>query len=80
MKKLLHTLYGLGASVVLLGALFEIGNLNYGNIDGLMVLKIGLGIEAAVFFISAFDYSSLPASTKKGYRWTIKQVKDDDKK
>lgn len=77
MKKLLHTFYGIGASVVLLGALFEIGGINYGNIEGLDILKAGLATEAAVFFISAFDYSGIPKGSKSGYRWTIKKEKDE---
>ena len=80
MKRILHTFYGVGASVVLVGALIEIGGLNYGDIDGLMLLKAGLAVEALVFFISAFDYSSLPKSEKRGYKWTIKQEKVDGTK
>ncbi len=76
MKKILHTFYGIGASVVLLGALFEIGDLNYGDITGLMLLKVGLGVEAVVFFVSAFDYSDVQG-TKSGYKWTVKKEKDE---
>lgn len=74
MKRILHTLYGVGAAVVLIGALFEIGNINYGNIDGLMMLKIGLGVEAGVFLISAFDYSGVENGSN--YKWTIKKEKN----
>ena len=79
MKRLLHTFYGIGAAVVLVGALFEIGDLNYGNIDGLMLLKAGLGVEAVVFLVSAFDYSDIKSGKKSGYRWTIRKEKDEAK-
>ena len=79
MKKLIHTFYGIGAAVVLVGALLEVGDINYGSIKGLMVLKIGLGIEALVFFVSAFDYSGIEPGKKSGYRWTIRKEKDETK-
>ena len=44
-------LYGLGASVVILGALFKINH--YPGAD--IMLIIGLGTEAAIFFFSAFE-------------------------
>ncbi len=44
-------LYGIGASVVILGALFKIQH--YPG-AGLM-LGIGLGVEAVIFFVSAFE-------------------------
>ena len=79
MKKILHTFYGVGAAVVLVGALLEIGDLNYGSIKGLMVLKAGLAIEAVVFLVSAFDYSGIEPGKKSGYRWTIRKEKDETK-
>ena len=79
MRKLLHTFYGIGAAVVLVGALLEVGDINYGSIKGLMVLKVGLAIEAVVFFVSAFDYSGIAPGRKSGYRWTIRKEKDEIK-
>ena len=77
MKKILHTFYGIGAAVVLVGALLEVGDINYGSIKGLTVLKAGLGLEAMVFLVSAFDYSEVKPGKKSGYRWTIKKEKDE---
>ena len=77
MRKILHTFYGIGAAVVLVGALLEVGDINYGSIKGLTVLKAGLAIEAVVFFVSAFDYSGIAPGQKSGYRWTIKKEKDE---
>lgn len=50
-KKFMNMVYGLGASVVILGALFKIMHWPGGN----LMLIIGLVVEALVFAISAFD-------------------------
>lgn len=50
-KKLMNMVYGLGASVVILGALFKIMHWPGGN----LMLIIGLIVEAIVFAISAFE-------------------------
>jgi len=50
-KKFMQKLYGWGASVVILGALFK---LMHWPAAGFM-LTLGLGTEAIIFFISAFD-------------------------
>jgi gliding motility-associated protein GldL len=50
-KKLMNMIYGLGAAVVILGALFKIMHWPYGN----EMLIAGLVTEAFVFFISAFE-------------------------
>lgn len=44
-------LYGWGASVVILGALFKINHYPYAN----EMLIVGLGTEALIFFFSAFE-------------------------
>jgi len=44
-------LYGIGASVVILGALFKINHYPFAN----EMLVIGLGTEAIIFFFSAFE-------------------------
>ncbi|MDB0601884.1 gliding motility protein GldL [Tenacibaculum maritimum] len=54
-KKLMNMVYGLGASVVILGALCKIQHLSFGPITGGMILTIGLIVEALVFAISAFE-------------------------
>ena len=50
-KKLMNMVYGLGAAVVILGALFKIMHWPFGN----EMLIIGLITEAFVFTVSAFE-------------------------
>lgn len=50
-KKLMQMVYGLGASIVILGALFKIMHWPFGN----LMLIIGLIVEACVFAVSAFE-------------------------
>lgn len=50
-KKLMNMVYGLGAAVVIIGALFKIMHWPYGN----EMLIAGLLVEAAVFAFSAFE-------------------------
>jgi len=50
-KKFMARLYGWGASVVILGALFKIQH--YKGAGGMLML--GLGTEAIIFFFSAFE-------------------------
>ena len=50
-KNFMARLYGLGASVVILGALFKINH--YSGAD--IMLLIGLGTEAIIFFFSAWE-------------------------
>lgn len=50
-KKLMNMVYGLGASVVILGALFKIMHWPFGN----EMLILGLIVEAGVFAFSAFE-------------------------
>jgi gliding motility-associated protein GldL len=47
--------YSIGASIVILGALFKILHINLGPLTGGTLLMIGLGVEAAIFFLSAFE-------------------------
>lgn len=58
-KKLFNMAYGLGASIVILGALFKIlhWELNLGafTLGGGTLLAIGLITEAIIFAISAFE-------------------------
>ncbi|NCT17222.1 MAG: gliding motility protein GldL [Flavobacteriaceae bacterium CG_4_8_14_3_um_filter_34_10] len=58
-KKLFNMAYGLGASVVILGALFKILhwelNLGFATLDGGFLLAVGLITEAIIFAISAFE-------------------------
>lgn len=54
-KKTMNMVYGLGAAIVIIGALFKIQHLSIGPITGGIMLTIGLIVEAAVFAFSAFD-------------------------
>ena len=54
-KKMFNMAYGLGASIVILGALFKIQHLSIGPLTGGIMLMLGMGVEALVFAISAFE-------------------------
>ena len=50
-KRFMAYVYGWGASVVLLGALFKINHYPYAS----EMLLVGLSVEALIFFLSAFE-------------------------
>ena len=54
-KKTMNFVYGMGAAVVIIGALFKIQHITLGPITGGLMLTIGLLVEAGVFAVSAFD-------------------------
>jgi hypothetical protein len=54
-KKVMNMAYGLGAAVVIIGALMKIIHKDLGPLTGSMLLTIGLVTEAAIFALSAFD-------------------------
>lgn len=58
-KKAMNFVYGMGAAVVIVGALFKIQHISLDlgifNLSGGLMLTIGLLVEAGVFAISAFD-------------------------
>jgi len=54
-KKLMNMVYGLGASIVLVGALFKILHFSIGPLTGGLMLTIGLLTEAIIFAVSAFE-------------------------
>tara|TARA_B110000503_G_scaffold109669_1_gene164122 strand:+ start:922 stop:1533 length:612 start_codon:yes stop_codon:yes gene_type:complete len=51
----MNFVYGMGAAIVIIGALFKIQHISYGFLTGGFMLTIGLVVEAGVFAISAFD-------------------------
>ena len=53
-KKILNMVYGLGASIVLIGALFKILHFQIGPLTGGVMLTLGLLTEAFIFAYSAF--------------------------
>ena len=54
-KKTMNFAYGMGAAVVIIGALFKITHIEYGFFTGNLMLTIGLVVEAAIFALSAFE-------------------------
>lgn len=54
-KEKMNFIYGMGAAIVIVGALFKIQHLSYGFLTGGFMLTVGLIIEAVIFAISAFD-------------------------
>jgi gliding motility-associated protein GldL len=64
-KKLFNMAYGLGASVVIIGALFKILHWEFGPLTGGLLLAVGLITEALIFAISAFE----PVDDE--YNWSL---------
>lgn len=58
-KKRMNFIYGMGAAMVIIGALFKIQHISFGFLTGGFMLTIGLITEALVFGVSAFDYSEI---------------------
>ena len=54
-KKQMNFAYGMGAAVVIIGALFKITHFEFGAITGNLMLTIGLVVEALIFALSAFE-------------------------
>ena len=54
-KKQMNFAYGMGAAVVIIGALFKITHIEFGFITGNLMLTIGLVVEALIFALSAFE-------------------------
>ncbi|WP_100611847.1 type IX secretion system motor protein PorL/GldL [Confluentibacter lentus] len=54
-KKFMNMAYGLGAAIVIIGALFKITHMEFGFINGNLMLTLGLVTEAIIFAISAFE-------------------------
>ena len=64
-KKQMNFAYGMGAAVVIIGALFKITHIELGLITGNLMLTIGLVVEAAIFALSAFE----PVDEEEKYKW-----------
>ncbi len=59
--KIMNMVYGIGAAVVIIGALFKIMHWPFGN----QMLIAGLVTEAFVFLVSAFE------PVDEGYDWSL---------
>ena len=64
-KKTMNFAYGMGAAVVILGALFKITHIEFGMLTGNLMLTIGLVVEAAIFALSAFE------PVEDEYKWEM---------
>ena len=53
--KVMNFAYGMGAAVVIIGALFKIAHFEFGPLTGTLMLTIGLVTEALIFALSAFE-------------------------
>jgi len=71
-KKAMNFAYGMGAAVVIVGALFKITHIEFGPITGNLMLTIGLVVEALIFALSAFE------PVEDEYKWenVYPQLKD----
>ncbi|OAD45245.1 type IX secretion system motor protein PorL/GldL [Polaribacter atrinae] len=54
-KVLFNMAYNIGASIVILGALFKLNHISFGWFNGSNVLAVGLIAEALIFLMSAFE-------------------------
>ncbi|MDY0088812.1 MAG: gliding motility protein GldL [Flavobacteriaceae bacterium] len=54
-KKTMNFAYGMGAAIVIIGALFKITHFEIGPLTGNLMLTIGLVTEAVIFALSAFE-------------------------
>jgi gliding motility-associated protein GldL len=66
-KKITNMVYGLGAAIVIVGALFKIQHLSIGPLTGGVMLTVGLLVEAAIFTMSAFEAPSEDLDWAKVY-------------
>ncbi|MDW5287531.1 gliding motility protein GldL [Formosa sp. PL04] len=85
-KRFMNMAYGLGASVVIIGALFKITHIEFGILNGNNLLTIGLVAEALIFAISAFepvdnelDWSLVYPELSGGAMQTSKSKKEEPK-
>lgn len=83
-KKTMNFAYGMGAAVVIVGALFKIIHFEIGPLTGNVMLTIGLVTEAVIFALSAFepvdnelDWSLVYPELAGGQAKTKNAVKED---
>jgi len=71
-KVLMPILYGWGAALVILGALFKILALEGAN----LMLMVGMGTEAFIFFMSAFEKAPKEYHWEKAYPQIMEKPED----
>ncbi|EMY3583079.1 type IX secretion system motor protein PorL/GldL [Flavobacterium psychrophilum] len=87
-KKTMNFAYGMGAAVVIIGALFKITHFEIGPLTGTVMLSVGLLTEAAIFALSAFEpvehdldwslvYPELAGGVASAKKKEVKEVKED---
>ena len=83
-KKFMNMAYGLGAAIVIVGALFKIIHFEIGPLTGNVMLTIGLVTEAIIFALSAFepvddelDWSLVYPELAGGQQLAKKEGKED---
>ncbi len=64
-KKIFNAVYSIGASIVILGALFKLTHWSLGPLNGTVLLAVGLITEAIIFFIAAFE------PVEEEYDWSL---------
>ena len=56
-KKTMNFVYGMGAAVVIIGALFKIQHISYGFLTGGLMLTIGLAPLCVIFLPKNLTYT-----------------------
>ncbi len=74
--KTFNYLYSIGASIVILGSLFKLLHLPGAD----LMLILGMGTEAFIFFVSAFDEPSKEPNWENVYPGIYKQTLTDEEK
>lgn len=64
-KRIFNAVYSIGASIVILGALFKLTHWSFGPLNGTVLLAVGLITEAVIFFIAAFE------PVEEEYDWSL---------
>ena len=71
-KTLMPILYGWGAALVILGALFKINHYPMAN----LMLLVGMSVEALIFFMSAFEKAPKEYHWEKAYPAILEKPED----
>ena len=64
-KQIFNAVYSIGASIVILGALFKLTHWSFGPLNGTVLLAVGLITEAIIFLIAAFE------PVEEEYDWSL---------
>ena len=87
-KKAMNFAYGMGAAIVIIGALFKITHFELGPLTGTVMLSVGLLTEAFIFALSAFEpvdeeldwtlvYPELANGKAAGVKKTVVETPED---